>query len=199
MPYARQDTVSWQPGMYYHIYNRGAHQLRIFQEPTNYLFVMRKIKEHAKANQISMIAYSLMPTHYHFLVRQDGDKPAGNLPQSVFNSYSKAYNKMYSHSGTLFEGRFRAKVIQADSHLLHLCRYIHGNPVKAGLVADPAEWPYSNYREWIEARSSTLVDREFIKEQFSSLAEYKKFLFQYLQTRDLPEDVQRHIWEIEKG
>lgn len=198
MPYARKATITWQPGMYYHIYNRGAHQATIFRKPTNYLFTIERIKEYSLANQISMIAYSLMPTHYHFLARQDGDQPAGNLPQFVFNSYSKAYNKMYSHSGTLFEGRFRAKAILTSGHLLHLCRYIHGNPVKDGLVADPCDWPYSNYLEWIGERPGTLVDRNFIREQFSSVEVYKKFLFEYLKTRCLPEDVRKHIDEIEK-
>lgn len=124
-----------------------------------------------------MIAYCLEPNHYHFMVRQDGDKLAGNLPQFVFNTYTKAYNKAYLRSGTLFEGRFRAKPIQTSSHLVHLCRYIHGNPVKDRLVTDPADWPYSNYLEWIGERQGTLVDREFIKEQFENPEEYKKFLF----------------------
>lgn len=198
MPYARKDTLTWQEGMYYHIYNRGARQLTIFREATNYLFVISKIKEYARANKISPIAYSLLPNHYHFLVRQDGEVPAGKLPQAVFNSYSKAYNKMYRHSGTLFEGRFRAKVIQTSSHLLHLCRYIHGNPVKDGMVINPGDWPYSNYLEWTGERPGTAVVESFIKEQFSNPEEYKKFLFEYLRTRCLPDNVQEHINEIEK-
>ena len=198
MPYARRDTITWQAGMYYHIYNRGAHQLTIFREPTNFLFTIEKIKEYSRANQISMIAYCHMPNHYHFLVRQDGERPASNLPQFTFNSYSKAYNLKYSHSGTLFEGRFRAKPVQTSSHLLHLCRYIHGNPVKDGLVADPADWPYSNYLEWIGERNGSLVDRDFIKDQFSNAEEYKKFLFEYLKTRHLPDDVKKFLDDLEK-
>src|SRR5512146_203784 len=153
MPYARKDILIWQEGMYYHLYNRGARQVTIFRQPTNYLFTIAKLKKYSQANGIRVIAYCLMPNHYHLLVRQDGDVPAGSLPQSVFNSYSKAYNKMYSHSGTFFEGRFRGKVIQSSRHLLHLCRYIHGNPVRAGMVAEPGDWPYSNYLEWIELLS----------------------------------------------
>jgi putative transposase len=141
MPYARKDILTWQAGMYYHIYNRGVNKSTLFRKPKNYLFVIAKIKEYSLANHLAMIAYCLEPNHHHFLVRQDGKEPAGNLPQSVFNSYTKAYNKMYTHSGTLFEGRFHAKPVQTKSHLLHLCRYIHGNPVKDGLVADPADWP----------------------------------------------------------
>ena len=198
MPYARKEILTWQLGMYYHIYNRGARQLTIFREAKNYLFTISKIKEYSQANQINMIAYTLMPTHYHFLVRQDGEAPAGNLPKLVFNSYSKAYNKMYGHTGTLFEGRFRAKPIQTKSHLLQLCRYIHGNPVKDGLVADPADWPYSNYLEWIGERNGTLVNREFINNQFGNAKEYKKFLFQYLQSRQLPDDIKKFLDALEK-
>ena len=145
-----------------------------------------------------MIAYCLEPNHYHFLTRQDGNEPAGNLPQFVFNSYTKAYNKMYQHSGTLFEGRFHAKPVQTSSHLLHLCRYIHGNPVKDSLVTDPADWPYSNYLEWIGERNGTLVDREFITSQFDNAEEYKKFLFEYLKTLQLPDDVKRFLDDLEK-
>jgi len=198
MPYARKNTLIWQKGMYYHIYNRGARQVTIFREETNYLFTISKIKEYSRAKRIEVIAYCLMPNHYHFLVRQDGEEAAGSLPQYLFNSYTKAYNKMYGYSGTLFEGRFRAKAIQNTNHLLHLCRYIHGNPVKHGIVAQPTDWPYSNYLEWIEERPGTLVDRSFIREQFSGPEQYKKFLAEYLKTFSLPDNMVKHIGEIEK-
>jgi hypothetical protein len=84
------------------------------------------------------------------------------------------------------------------SHLLHLCRYVHGNPVKDGLVAAPVAWPYSNYREWIGEGTSLLMDRSFIEEQFSNLEEYKKFLTEYLNTFHLPNDVQKHISGLER-
>jgi putative transposase len=198
MPYARKDLLTWQKGMYYHIYNRGMSKSPIFREEANYLFVIGKMKEICREKQLSMIAYCLEPNHYHFSIRQDGDHPAGDLPQYVFNSYTKAYNKKYEHSGTLFEGRFRAKPIQTSSHLLHLCRYIHGNPVKDGLVANPADWQYSNYLDWIGERKGSLVDHEFIKDQFGSAEEYKKFLFEYLKSRQLPEDVIRFLNDLEK-
>jgi putative transposase len=89
-------------------------------------------------------------------------------------------------------------VIETRGHLLHLCRYIHGNPVKDGMVAEPGDWPYSNYLEWIGERPGLLVDRDFIKAQFSNSEEYKRFLMEYLHTRRLPEDVMKHIHEIEK-
>ncbi len=198
MPYARKNLLTWQPGMYYHIYNRGVSKSTLFREESNYLYVIRKIQKYGIANHVTVIAYCLMPNHYHLLLRQDGEEAAGNVPQSIFNSYSKAYNLKYAHSGTLFEGRFRAKPILASSHLLHLCRYIHGNPVKDGLVADPADWPYSNYLEWVGERKGTLVDHEFIMSQFDTSGEYEKFLFQYLKSRQMPEDVMMFLNDLEK-
>ncbi|MFQ5615084.1 MAG: transposase [Anaerolineales bacterium] len=96
------------PGHYYHIYNRGAHGVSIFREKDNYLFVLRKVKKYLREFSLTIIAYCLMLNHYHFLVRQDDKHKAGLLPQRVFNSYSKAYNKRYGHSGTLFEAHTRS-------------------------------------------------------------------------------------------
>ena len=191
MPHARKDILTWLPGIYYHIYNRGARQGNIFREPANYLFVIARMKRYARELSISVICYCLMPNHYHFLLRQDGEAPAGLLSQRVFNSYTKAYNKRYEQSGTLFEHRFQAKAIKTSEHLLQLCRSIHANPVKDGLVADPADWPYSNYLDWIGERNGALLDRTFIREQFASVADYKAFVLDYLRSRALPEDVQR--------
>lgn len=90
MPHARRDTLTWQRGMHYHIYNRGARRVTIFREQTNYLFTISKLKKYSQAQGISILAYCLMPNHYHLLIRQDGEEAAGDLPQLVFNSYSKA-------------------------------------------------------------------------------------------------------------
>ena len=184
-------------GEYYHFYNRGAHRASIFREPSNFLFVIRKIKHYTQKLSLAPIACCLMPNHFHFLIRQDGDQPAGLLPQLVFNSYVKAYNKMYQHNGTLFEGHFHAKHIQNYKHLIHLCRYIHGNPVKDGLTAAPEEWPYSNYLEWIGQRDGTLMDSAFIHDHFSSAQEYADFVMGYLKSRQLPDEVRVYLDSIE--
>jgi len=197
MPYARRDILTWQPGTYYHIYNRGARGLSIFHEPENYLFVLRRIKQYCRALRITVIAYCLMPNHYHLLVRQDGETPAGMLPQRVFNSYTKAYNKRYDHSGTLFEHRFQAKPVTDETYLLHLCCYIHTNPVKDGLVTDPGQWLYSNYPEWVGERDGTLVDRAFVQAWVGYPAAYREMVLDYLRSRQLPEPVQRFLEELE--
>jgi len=115
---------------YYHIYNRTAAKQKLFREDDNYSFWLRRTAQHADALEVTIIAYCLMPNHYHLLVRQGGSQPAGRLAQLVSNSYAKAYNRRYGTSGVLFEGRYRAIHVQDDGYLVHLCRYIHGNPVR---------------------------------------------------------------------
>lgn len=189
MPRARKDNITWMVGHYYHIYNRGARQLTIFREKANFLFVLSRLKKYSRELQLSIIAYCLMPNHYHFLVRQNGVHAAGLFPQRIFNSYSKAYNKRYQHSGTLFEGRFKAKLVTSDKYLRHLCRYIHANPVKDGIVPHLEEWPYSNYLEWVGLRAGTLWDRQFVADTFSDTATYESFVKDYLLTRQLPNEL----------
>ena len=165
---------------YYHFYNRGANGSRIFREDDNYVYVLTKCKEYCNRLSISMIAYCLMPNHYHFLVRQDGDLNAGLLPQRIFNAYTKAFNKRYQRSGTLFEGPYEVIMVEQDNHLLHLCRYIHANPVKGNIVENLEDWLYSNYLEWVGLRDGTLVDKGFINQQFDSVELYREFLLNYL-------------------
>ena len=112
-------------------------------------------------------------------------------------SYTKAINKRFQRAGVLFQGQFQAKPILTSSYLLNLCRYIHGNPVKDGLVAEISQWPYSNYLEWIGIRNGKLVDKAFIQENFDTPEEYRTFVLEYLRTRQLPEDIQRYLDSLE--
>jgi len=193
MPYRR---IQFTPGQYYHIYNRGSGYRSIFREQDNYLFVLRLVKKYTSAFDISVIAYCLMPNHYHFLLRQDGAEAAGLLPQRVFNSYTKAFNKRYHCSGTLFEGRYEAIHVDKEGYLLHLCRYIHANPVKHGLVSRLEDWPYSNYHEWMGTRNGTLIDRDFVQAFFPAAQTYSHFVLDYLTGLDkLPEGIEAYLLE----
>ena len=193
MPYRR---IQFTPGQYYHIYNRGSGHRSIFREQDNYLFVLRLVKKYTSAFDISVIAYCLMPNHYHFLLRQDGTEAAGLLPQRVFNSCTKAFNKRYHCSGTLFEGRYEAIHVDKEGYLLHLCRHIHANPVKDGLVSRLEDWPYSNYHEWIGTRHGTLIDRGFVPAFFPAAQTYSQFVLDYLTGLDkLPEGIEAYLLE----
>jgi putative transposase len=95
---------------------------------------------------------------------------------STFISYVQALNKELKRSGPLFDGRYKHVLVDREEYILHLCRYIHLNSVKAGLVSKPEDWPFSNYLEWINRQSGTLKDETFIKERFPISGEYEEFV-----------------------
>jgi putative transposase len=160
-------------GGYTHIYNRGAGRQAIFYEERNYVYVPRLLKRVARESEVTVVAYCLLPNHCHWLLRQDGETPAGKVPTRVLGSYTQAFNRAYERTGTLFEGPYKALAVDSDSYLMTLCSYIHLNAVHHGLVATPDVWPYSNYLEWIDKRSGTLVDKELIREYFASPQAYE--------------------------
>ena len=173
----------YKQGQYYHLYNRGAHRETLFWEEMNYLFVLRKMKLYCRQFALTPVVYVLMPNHYHWLIRQDGDQPSGLLPQRVFNSY----NNRYGHSGTLFEGHYKVRQVRDERHLLHLCRYIHANPVKDGLVSTPDGWPYSNCPECVGQRDGTLFDLVSIDAVFGAASQYQAFVADYLAELHMPD------------
>jgi REP element-mobilizing transposase RayT len=194
--------IPFVPELHYHIYNRGNNRERIFFEADNYLFFLKKLKEYL-VPVMDILVYCLMPTHYHIVgrVRQTSevlktsevstDVSTAMMKLSV--SYTKAINKRFQRVGVLFQGQFQAKSILTSSYLLNLCRYIHCNPAKDGLVADISQWQYSNYLEWIGERDGKLVDKAFVQDNFDTPDEYRKFVLEYLRTRQLPDDVQRYL------
>jgi putative transposase len=187
-------TTDFAPGHYYHIYNRGAGKQRLFREQENYHYLLRSVGHYAKQLQLSPIAYCLMPNHYHFLLRQEGDEPAGKLARLAFNKYTKAFNKQYDRTGTLFEGRYQSIHVDRTEYLLHLCRYIHANPVSARLVPRPEDWPFSNYLEWVGLRDGVLVDRGFVAETFPKSEDYRRFVAEYLEDPAiLPESLEPYL------
>lgn len=199
-------TTPFVPDIYYHIYNRGNNRQAIFFEQDNYLYFLGGIKKYL-VPVVNIVAYCLMPTHYHVLVRikqtsevfktSEVSLQVSRAMQKFLISYTKAINKRFERVGALLQGQFQAKPIQNYPHLMNLCIYIHGNPVKDGLVDVPEDWIYSNYLEWLGQRDGQLVDKEFIQENFDSPAEYQKLVMQYIKTRYLPDDVRKYLQSFE--
>lgn len=190
---------SFVQGCFYHIYNRGAGRQSIFREADNYLFFLRRLKKYAYDLNIAVIAYCLLPNHYHLLVWQDGRESAGMLLQRCCNSYAKAFNKQYERTGALFEDRYQAIAVESDAYLLHLCRYIHANPMRHSLVSQLEEWPYSNYPEWRGLRKGTLVDRAFIQAHFQTSPNYGQFVWSYaLGQPELPAELVGYLRSLDE-
>jgi len=125
---------------------------------------------------VEIIAYCIMPTHIHLLLKQITDNGITKFMGKVLNSYSKYFNTKHQRTGPLWSGRFKNVLVENDEQLLHLTRYIHLNPTSASLCQNPEDWDYSSYLEYIN-----LVDDKNILCRFSDYIyflsdEYKKFV-----------------------
>jgi REP element-mobilizing transposase RayT len=184
-------------GGIYHIFNRGAHRLRIFYDHEDYLRLLSYVKTYAPRYEVAILAYCLLPNHYHFLLRQDGVTPISKFIGVIFNGYTQYFNLRREHKGTLFEGRFKHREVTTEPYLLNLIRYIHANPVLHGLIDDPGQWTFSNYLEWVGERDGTLMNRAFIAAYFDSPAAYRAFVLDYLQERELPQPLAEYLQTLD--
>ena len=186
MPYR---NIAFAMGGHYHIYNRGVAKQPIFLEPVDYALFTDRLAAYAERLQITIIAYCLLPNHYHLFVCQDGNEPAGKLPQYVCNGYSKGFNRRHGRRGTLFQGRFGARLIVDQVDAQHLCAYIHGNPVVAGLVKRAQDWPYSDLRSWLTLKGPSRAKRNAMESLFINQAEYKRFLEDVIEQKMYKDDL----------
>jgi REP element-mobilizing transposase RayT len=190
---ARRKTP-FLPNNYYHVYNRGANRADIFLNDKDYVFLLKQVKDHLKEFDVTAIVYCLMSNHYHFILRQNGKAKINDFMQAVFFNYSSSFNTIHKHSGTLFEGPFQAILVDKNEYLLHLCRYIHRNPLEAGMVVKPEQWHYFNYAEFIGKRNGTLIDHEFVKINFGTPEAYEDFVMNYVPPEKTQKELRHYLF-----
>jgi REP element-mobilizing transposase RayT len=178
MPYRQ---IEFRAGEYYHLYNRGNSSQLIFFEQENYLYFLRQLRKHLIPETVDAIAYCLMPNHYHLLVYLRAEELSRRMQPFVL-SYTKARNKRYGRSGSLFQDPFKAIHVDREEYLVHLSRYIHLNPVEAGLVKRPEDWEFSSYREYVGLRNGTLPAPDVVLAQFASAQAYRDFVESYVES-----------------
>jgi len=178
-------------GCVFHIFNRGCNKENIFFDDDNYGFLLEKLRTYTKEFDVSVIAYCLMPNHYHLILKQKGEISLSKCIQHTFNSYTKAINKRYRRSGTLFEGKYKAREIYDDKSILEVSRYVHRNPLGGGLVKNIEDWKYSNYQEWIDIRNGNLYDKKFVKVHFPNPDDYKQYVLDYYSFKQMIKDLKK--------
>ncbi|MCG2711522.1 MAG: transposase [Candidatus Omnitrophica bacterium] len=102
---------------------------------------------------VEIIAYCIMPTHIHLVLKQVIDKGISTFLSNALNSYTRYFNFKIKRKGPLWESRFKSVSVDTDEQLLHLTRYVHLNPVTARLVDAPKDWKYSSYKEFLQERT----------------------------------------------
>lgn len=146
---ARLPRISVQQ-YYYHIFSRGNNREPIFFEPANYERFLQNLDRFQLDFGYRLYTYCLMPNHFHLLLRP-GKTELSRVMQTLMTAYSMYVNKRCNHVGHIFQGRFKSIIVEKESYLLEVIRYIHLNPVRAGLVARVEEYPWSSYMKYMSA------------------------------------------------
>lgn len=153
-------------GAYYHVTSRGNERGKIFFNNEDYDKFKHYLKGASEKFGIILHAYVLMGNHYHLLI----ETPQANLSRAMHyinGSYTTYINIKKKRSGHLFQGRYKAIVVDRDSYLLELSRYIHLNPVRARMVQRPELYPYSSYNDFIGSTKDGTVCPDFISGMLS--------------------------------
>jgi putative transposase len=133
------------PGAVYHVTSRGDRQERIFHSDDDRLLFLETVAEAMERFDAQVLAYCLMDNHYH-LVLHTRRGNLSRLMRHVNGVYTQTFNRRHGAEGHLFQGRFKAILVDRDAYLLTLCRYVERNPVAAKIVKSPGQWPWSSYR-----------------------------------------------------
>jgi putative transposase len=144
---ARQLRIEF-PGAFYHVMSRGNGKQPIFVSDEDRHFFISCLGKAYDRYQSIIHAYCLMENHYHLLV-ETPNAQLSKIMQSVNTTYSVYFNKKHNQCGHLYQGRFKAILVQAEEYGRELGPYVHLNPIRAKLADDPEQYPWSNYREYL--------------------------------------------------
>lgn len=170
----RKDAIV--TGCVYHIFTRSIAGFEIFRSPTSYERILNTLEYYNRISPgirlskflelspdarkrmaelreveplVQLIAYCLMPTHIHLVLKQVQDNGISIFMSNVLNSFTRYFNIAHQRKGPLWESEFKNVLVQTDEQLLHLTRYVHLNPVSARLTNSPEDWEYSSFRQYV--------------------------------------------------
>jgi putative transposase len=176
---ARQLRIEFE-GAFYHVTSRGNLKERIFWDDKDREEFKRILRRTKERYGYVLHAYVLMDNHYHLLI----ETPHANLKQAMQNintSYTIYVNRRHKRAGHLFQGRYKGFIVDKENYLLELGRYIHLNPVRAGIVKRPGEYPWSSYREYIGRGENAVTDTDdtlffFSRKRAIGIRKYQEFV-----------------------
>jgi len=208
---SRNVVKQFEPDSMYHVYNRGVDKRVIFKDKRDYAVFLSFLKyallsseeirkkdevdaslltdsqrfnlrREGLADKVELLSFCLMPNHFHLLLYQYPLDGITRLMRSVITGYSMYFNKRHKRVGSLFQGVYKASHIKTDAYWLHVSRYIHLNPIDLG--EDYKEYSYSSYRFFVRKAKAEWLKPNKIMDSFSSVADYEKFVAEYIPRRD---------------
>ena len=173
----------YYPGALYHVIVRGNHRQKTFLASEDYKKYLQLLSERFNRANLVLYAYCLMPNHVHLLVEQVGHQGLSRAMQRLQTTYTSFFNRKYKKWGHLFQGRYKAILVDKDSYLLELVRYIHLNPYRAKLETQIGQYPWTGHFQYLGRDKEPLapIAVEKILPMFSSkskeaIKRYGKFV-----------------------
>ena len=186
---ARNTIKIYASEQYYHVYNRGANKQTVFHEASDYQYFFYLLKRHLSnkpafdshgreyrhlREKIEIVVFCLMPNHFHILLYTHTETGMELLMRSLITAYSMYYNKKYEHSGHVFQGAYKASLIDSDKYLQHISRYIHLNP------KDYKNYPYSSYFHSVKKFNTEWIGNKLFTDVFQgTIQDYENFVADY--------------------
>lgn len=156
----------------YHIVMKSNNSEQLFFDDADYTMFLKSIKSACNEYDAKILAYCVMNNHIHLLI-QFSDVNMSNVFKSFGASFAYKYNKKYNHSGSIFNGRYYSKAVDDEAYLLAVLRYIHYNPLKAGICDELGDYEWSSYNEYDSSRSDIasidFIEELITREQFDDL------------------------------
>lgn len=171
------------PGACYHVLSRGNERKDIFRSPEDYELFLVLLKDCADRFDFLVHAWCLMPNHFHLLI-ETNDSNLSHAMKRLLGVYTMRFNSKYHRHGHLFQGRYKAIVVDKDNYFLQLSRYIHLNPVKAKLARAPEDYRWSSMKYFLKGKSPLLLHKDFTLKSFLSPVDYRKFVGEGMNEKD---------------
>jgi REP element-mobilizing transposase RayT len=171
---ARRPRV-FAPGLLYHVIVRGNQGRKTFRFDDDYRAYLDRLERYRVKFRVRIYAYCLMPNHVHLLL-ESGSAPLSKFMQGLQQSYTQYFNRSYRKVGHLFQGRYKAIICDEDKYLLTLVRYIHLNPVRAGLAKRPEGYIYSGHRSYLIHGPARIIEARPILDLLGGKKAYERFV-----------------------
>lgn len=186
------------PGAVYHITSRGNEKKDVFRDDRDRIFFLQTLAKCCNRFNWFCHAYCLMDNHYHLIVETVDDTLSRGM-RHLNGVYTQKFNWNHNRVGHLFQGRYKAILIEKESHLLEACRYVVLNPVRAKLVADPEQWRWSSYRGTSGLSSpADCLTIDWVLQQFGEMQraaskKYRDFVKDGVSAKPLWEDLKCQV------
>ncbi len=187
------------PGVPVHIIQRGNNRQACFFTDKDYRFYLDWLKEYSITTDCSIHAYVLMTNHVHLLLTPADHYSTGDLMKRLGQRYVQYINRIYRRSGSLWEGRYRSCIAQQENYLLVCQRYIELNPVRAGMVKQPGEYPWSSYRINAQGEKSDFLNQHYVYKRLGDSRKQRELSYRKLFQEELSEGVINEIRQSTNG